>query len=450
MNGSAPVRIEKMVYGGAGMARVEGRSIYIPFTLPEEEIQLVPRSDASDEGRIEFVLEPSAQRVAPGCMHFGVCGGCQYQHASYEEQLRIKETILRTMLERNGVPVPEDLRTHSAEPWGYRNRIRLRLDHFEGRWRVGYAMRGSRVFMEARECPIAASLLWRAAQALIASPQLVPTQSREVELFCDANEQTVHLSLSLHAAMEEMGRESPKQFRQLCDAIRASVPELSGAGLFVRPVVANAKTSKRAAPSEQVEEIEVAAWGEPKLLYEVDALGRKYTHAIARGGFFQVNRYLVGELVELALGERRGKLAWDLFAGAGLFTQALVDRFQQVIAVEVAERAFGSLREFVAHSGHQAVRETCVDFLRKQVASATLRRPDLIVVDPPRAGLGEEPCGLLAKVGAREIVYVSCDPETLSRDLRKLLNSGYRLAELHLVDLFPQTYHMETVTVLQR
>ncbi|ADV81355.1 23S rRNA (uracil(1939)-C(5))-methyltransferase RlmD [Terriglobus saanensis] len=450
MNGSARVRIEKMVYGGAGLARVEGRSVYIPFTLPEEEILLAPRSETSEEGRIQSVLEPSAQRVAPGCMHFGVCGGCQYQQASYEEQLRIKETILRTMLERNGVPVPEKLQTHSAEPWGYRNRIRLRLDSFEGRWRVGYVMRGSRVFMEARECPIAAPLLWRAAQAFVASSQLVPAQSREVEFFCDASEQTVQLSLSLNAAMEEMERESPKQFRKLCDAIRVSVPELSGAGLFVRPVTASTKTSKRGVPAEQAEEIEIVAWGEPKLLYKVDALGRKYTHAIARGGFFQVNRYLVQELVELALGERQGGLAWDLFAGAGLFTQALVDRFQQVIAVEVAERAFGSLRDFVAHSSHQAVRETCVGFLRKRVASTAMRKPDLIVVDPPRAGLGEELCGLIAKVEAKEIVYVSCDPETLSRDLRKLLNSGYRLAELHLVDLFPQTYHMETVTVLQR
>jgi 23S rRNA (uracil1939-C5)-methyltransferase len=449
MNGSATVRIEKMVYGGAGFARVEGRSVYVPFTLPEEEILLAPRPETSDEGRIESVLEPSPQRVAPGCMHFGVCGGCQYQHATYAEQLTIKETILRTMLERNGVPVPEKLPTHSAQPWGYRNRIRLRLEASGGTWRVGYAMRGSRVFMEARECPIAAPLLWRAAQALVASSQFVPIQSREVEFFCNANEQTVQLSLSLNAAVEEMERESPKQFRKLCDAIRTSVPELRGAGLFVRPATLG-KTPKRGAPPEHTEEIEVAAWGEPKLLYEVEALERRYTHAIARGGFFQVNRFLVGRLVDLALRGRHGDIAWDLFAGAGLFTQALVDRFQQVIAVEVAERAFGSLRDFVAHSGHQAVRETCVDFLRKQVASVAMRKPDLIVVDPPRAGLGEELCGLLATVAASEIVYVSCDPETLSRDLRKLLNSGYRLAELHLVDLFPQTYHMETVTVLQR
>ena len=185
-------------------------------------------------------------------------------------------------------------------------------------------------------------------------------------------------------------------------------------------------------------------WGVAGLGYE--AAGRRYW--VSRGGFFQVNRFLIEELVRVVTAGRKGALVWDLYAGVGLFSQALAEGFEQVVAVEGGETAARDLAGGLKKLGGRAVWATTVDFLRDAVVQR--ERPELVVMDPPRAGVGAEVCALLARVAAKEMVYVSCDPVTLSRDLRMMVDSGYRISELHLVDLFPQTFHMETVVVLRR
>jgi 23S rRNA (uracil1939-C5)-methyltransferase len=172
------------------------------------------------------------------------------------------------------------------------------------------------------------------------------------------------------------------------------------------------------------------------------------SHWVSRGAFFQVNRHLVSTLSKLAIANRAGLLAWDLYAGVGLFSRALADSFEQVVAVEAAEPAAASLAAAFKGKAHRAIPATTLEFLQAVVVQRD--RPDLIVMDPPRAGVGPEVCALLGRIRAPEIVYVSCDPVTLARDLRQLIDSGYKLSALHLVDMFPQTFHMETVAVLQR
>ena len=154
-----------------------------------------------------------------------------------------------------------------------------------------------------------------------------------------------------------------------------------------------------------------------------------------------MNRFMVETLVGLVSGSRQGTLAWDLYAGVGLFSQALAERFTDVVAVEVGD----SLKSFKGR-GKWGLEGTTVEFLR--VAVVQRERPDLVVVDPPRAGLGSEVCALLSGVKAKEMVYVSCDPETLARDVAELVKAGYRVAAVHMVDLFPQTFHLESVVVL--
>jgi 23S rRNA (uracil1939-C5)-methyltransferase len=161
-----------------------------------------------------------------------------------------------------------------------------------------------------------------------------------------------------------------------------------------------------------------------------------------------VNRYVVAELLRLAVGERKGTIAWDLYAGVGLFSRALAATFDQVVAVEAGQPAATDLAAALKGKKHRAVAMTTVEFL--QVAVVQRERPDLIVMDPPRAGVGTEVCALLARVRCPEIVCVSCDPVTLARDLKQLTGDGYKLVELNLVDMFPQTFHMETVAVLRR
>jgi 23S rRNA (uracil1939-C5)-methyltransferase len=170
---------------------------------------------------------------------------------------------------------------------------------------------------------------------------------------------------------------------------------------------------------------------------------------ITRGGFFQVNRFLVERLVALVTDGRSGGLAWDLFAGVGLFSRVLARRFERVTAVEANSVASADNRAALAKLGvgHSAVAETTAEFLRRAVVER--ERPELVVLDPPRAGAGLEACALLERLGPGAMVYVSCDPATLARDLAAL-RTGYAVRALHLVDLFPQTAHLETVAVLER
>ena len=162
---------------------------------------------------------------------------------------------------------------------------------------------------------------------------------------------------------------------------------------------------------------------------------------------FQVNRWLIDDLAEKVAAHRHGGLAWDLFAGVGLFAKRLAENFERVVAVESAPTASEALKHNLKGNAADCVMAETAAFLRAQSNAA---RPDLIVVDPPRAGLGAETTSLLAEVGAPAIVYVSCDPATLARDLRALLSSGYAIGSVTLADLFPQTFHLESVVELHR
>jgi 23S rRNA (uracil1939-C5)-methyltransferase len=167
---------------------------------------------------------------------------------------------------------------------------------------------------------------------------------------------------------------------------------------------------------------------------------------VSGGSFFQVNRFLVDELVGIVTGGRSGEVALDLYAGVGLFTVALAPTFRHIVAVESSQGSASDLK-YNSPRNAKAVRSTVDEYLKDRGAKL---RPDLIVVDPPRAGLGGPVASALAKLGAPRLTYVSCDPATLARDLVPLTTGGYRLEQVHLVDLFPQTYHIETVVELVR
>lgn len=425
------LQIEKAVYGGSGLAHQTegegaGRAVFVPFTLPGEivEANLTDKTDAV----LVQVLEPSINRVLPSCAHFGECGGCQYQHAEYAAQMTMKAGILRETLERAGLNALPEAELHSATPWGYRNRTQLRVSLADGATRVGYNRRGTNEFLPIGECPILAPLLWRTAKALV---QLAAENSAagrwmrgavEVELFTDSAQEKLQMTAFL--------QKDQSGFDGFCDRLRELVPELVGAGASL---VSTQRRSQKARP--------IGSWGAEGLSYSVT----KENYWVSRGGFFQVNRFLLDELVEIVTADRKGSLAWDLYAGVGLFSRALAGKFEQVVAVEAAA---GDLVKSFKGSGKRAVAATTVEFLRGAVVQR--ERPDLVVMDPPRAGVGTEVCALLARVSAPMMVYVSCDPVTLARDLKMFVEAGYNVLELHMVDLFPQTFHLETVVVLRR
>ena len=436
------LRIERVVYGGFGLARTSSAgpdsqvsASLVPFTLPGELVEAIPVG-AKNELKLQGVLEPSTERVQPGCPHFGICGGCQMQMASYPEQLRIKEEGLRESLNRAGVMDLPNIAKHTAEPWHYRNRIRLHITRQEDRILFGYRERASDSILPITTCSIAAPLLWHAAEVMAnAAPHDVNLRrwlefSAEVELFCNVDMSRLQITL-LYAASKSLPPTS--HFQEAFARLQRDIPELAGAGaLQIHPKTGQVKK-------------ELANWGTPGLEYDVS--GERYW--VARGGFFQVNRFLLPEMVELVCGDQRGGIAWDLFAGVGLFARVLARSFVQVTAVEANPAAARELAASMRRVGaqHRSVGATIVNYLREAVLQR--ERPDLILLDPPRAGAGPEVCQLLARIGPERIVYVSCDPVTLGRDLA-VLQSNYKIEALHLVDLFPQTYHQEAVVKLCR
>ena len=417
------VQIEKPVYGGASLARIEGKAVFVPLALPGEQahIRVVEEKRGHATAEVEEIVSPAAERVAPRCRHFATCGGCSYQHANYEAQLGFKKAILRETLERAGVSLPVEVEVVSGEPWGYRNRIRLA---FDAQGNIGYRGRRSHAVVSIEECPIAAPILIEVGAALgnalrSTAPGLRP---HELSLFCNSDQSAVLASIFVTRPVKV-------RFEDLAQAWHGHVPALVGA-----EIVAEGHEGRQPRT--------IAHWGAEYMAYR--AAG--FDYRVDQGSFFQVNRRLVDSLAERVAGAHRGKLVWDLYAGVGLFARRLSASFERVIAVESASASIAALRDNLKDRHAEAVRAETLSFLRQQGGE----RPDLVLVDPPRTGLGADTTAQLARIGAPAIVYVSCDPATLARDLRALTPSSYVIESIALVDLFPQTFHLETVVELRR
>jgi 23S rRNA (uracil1939-C5)-methyltransferase len=423
------VEIEKPIYGGAFLARAEGKAVFVPLTLPGEQarVRITQNKRGYDTADPDEIIRAAPERVVPACPYFGACGGCHYQHANYESQLAFKQTILRETLERGGVQAPEEISVLSAEPWHYRNRIRVAFDA-EGN--PGYHARRSNNVVPISECPIAAPLLIESALTFAeiarqVAPFLRPT---EIALFCNADETALLISIFTESAKKI-------HFEELAQALHERIPKLGGAELAIE--------GRAGQPPRTV-----AQWGATSLTYR--AAGCDYR--VDQGAFFQVNRWLVDVLAERVTASHSGALAWDLFAGVGLFARQLTQSFARVVAVEYSPSATQALAANLKGTSSTPVRASTLDFLRRnrKPEQPDAARPDLIVLDPPRTGLGEETCALLAEIAAPAVVCVSCDPATLARDLRALIASGYAIHSITLADLFPQTFHLEAVVQLRR
>jgi len=422
------LQIERAIYGGAGLARVEGKAAFVPYALPGEvvEARIVEDRGGYAQAELEKVLEPSAFRSDPPCPYFGRCGGCHYQHAAYEEQLRMKASILRESLERAHVAGIPEIVPVFAEPFAYRNRIRLHLQRAP--FALCYKQRGSHASLPVDVCPIAAPLPAKALDLFRAYGEAweLPQWVDEVEFFANGNASGLLISLWT----QRDARSSASRLPALLAAVQGRLDMPVGIGAF---------SSERGKQQGRL----IAQAGEGHLTYSVVS----QSYCVSVGSFFQVNQLLLDRLIALVVDGAAGATAWDLYAGVGLFACQLAKGFSQVIAVESSPSSFADLRENLKGARHKAVAASTLDFLRraeKQSESA----PDLVVVDPPRAGLGKEVTTLLGKIRPGHITYVSCDPATLSRDLFALVESGYHLRNIHMVDLFPQTFHLESVTTL--
>jgi 23S rRNA (uracil1939-C5)-methyltransferase len=387
------LEVEKLVYGGDGLIRHEGQVVLTPFTIGGErvdvEIEKVKQGVA--RGKLGTVTVASDQRVAPDCEYFGRCGGCHYQHISYQGQLAAKTAILQETLSRVGKlkDLPQ-IETISGKPWGYRNRAQFHVMN----GKLGYLERGSHKLCAIESCPISSPMINRAIASLnrMLKDRRWPKFVKSLEVF--TNEEQVQVNIM------EYDQPVAKRFFDWCEE---EIP-----GLVTGPL----------------------------------EYGR---FRVSHGSFFQSNRFLAERMAEYSLEGASGKSAIDLYAGVGLFTLPLAEKFETVMAVETGTGAIRDL-EFNAQRAGLKI-DTSVgnvdEYLARREESA-----DFVLADPPRTGLGKAVTHRLSELKPERVVLVSCDPATLARDLAAL--EDYKLESLALVDLFPQTFHIETVAKLIR
>jgi len=422
------VHIEKLVYGGEGLAHHEGHTVFAPFVLPDEDVSIEPVETRKKfiRGRVAQIKTPSIDRAVAPCPYFGVCGGCDYQHIPYELQLRYKAEILRETLSRLGrVQWDGSIVQHASPPFGYRNRVQWKIARDEGGSpEIGYFQAGSQKLCAIRQCPIASPRLNEALGAIVNLLQsgTLPAELREIEAFADHDDDRLLLNLALDTANGPLA--------EIAALFRSALPSVS-----------------TLIHDRRADRFELSGPGH--ISYRVG----NYNYRIGHLSFFQVNRFLLDELVRTVVGEARGRLALDLFAGVGLFSVPLANRFERLIAVESNVAAVRDLEANLQASGAVSPnwRHTTVEAFLEQWHE----RPDLVVLDPPRTGVAARALSRLMKIAPQEIVYLSCDPATLARDLAILAGDAqnpraYRITELHLVDIFPQTYHIEALVRLSR
>ncbi|MGA2905157.1 MAG: 23S rRNA (uracil(1939)-C(5))-methyltransferase RlmD [Candidatus Korobacteraceae bacterium] len=438
------LQIEKLVYGGDGLARLpadehgRGKTAFVPFVLPGEEVEasIVERRSGFVRAALDRVLVPSPERVEPSCPYFARCGGCHYQHIDYSAQLRHKAEILRETLRRTAkLDLQQDIILHASQPWGYRNRTRMHVHH-QPRFALGYFRHNSHALLPVESCPISSPLINQAIAAVwtLGRENSIPESLHGLQFFANHDDTQI-----LMEAYVRPGSDA-QELQPFAAKLHTSMPQVTGMVVFATSSAED--ESRLHAPLTSVHSEKSQTIGEHFLMYHT--VGADYR--VSAGSFFQTNRFLIDKLAEIVVANRTGRAALELYAGAGLFTQRLARNFDQVLAVESSLHSFADLRHNVSHNV-RCIRAATETFLEERAAKLA---PDLVVLDPPRAGLGEKATAALCRTSASHVTYVSCDPATLARDLRVLLESGYRVEQAHLVDLFPQTYHMETVLHLTR
>lgn len=394
------VRIEKLVYGGDGLARIDGQVALVPYVHAGDlvTVQLSRVNAGLLRGKLPEVVEFAPGRVKPKCEYFGPgkCGGCHYQHLDYSVQVLEKRAILAETFQRQGgFQYEGEIKTLTGDPWYYRNRIQL---HFEN-GTVGYRRAASHDIYPIAHCEISSPVLNEVIRTLqrACKQDAWPKFLRSLEVF--TNESEVQLNVT------ESNRPVSKRFFEWCKTLLPNVAE--------GPIT-------------------YQAGGVP--------------FRLSGGSFFQVNRFLVEPLIDEVIGLETGDTAIDLYSGAGLFSIPLAKRFNSVTSVERGGSAYRDLEFNTNEAGTRirAHKNSAEEFLRHLQTA-----PDLLIADPPRAGLGKDATAELIRVRPSKMVIVSCDPTTLARDLRALL-PHYELTSLTMVDLFPQTYHIESVAKLQK
>jgi len=380
------LEIERILPGGVGLAHADNKTFFVTLAAPGDRVRV--RVDRT-QGTISFasiveVLSPSPERIEPPCPYFGRCGGCDFQQLNYEAQLKAKSEIIKDCLHRITKLEQIPEIKVTPSPQEWRYRGRATWQIDREKRSIGYYERGSRTVCDVAE----GAVLTPELQAVLEQIRAVDWSNVPADL--------KHLEVT--------AREGSSSFS---------------------PEFANYRTET------------------------IDRQVGDDTYAYNAAAFFQANEFLLSPLVAAAMGDTSGKLAVDLYSGVGLFTIALARRFTQVIAVESSTKAIrfarANLRNAELHNA-KVLGITSTEWFRDNPSKPG--SVDFLLLDPPRVGAESTVIKGILSMQPRRICYVSCDPATLARDLKKLLAGGYELSSIEAFDMFPQTHHVETVVHL--
>lgn len=403
------VELLRPTFGGSSMGRLpDGRAVFVPYGLPGElvRVALVEQKRGFARARLVEVLRPAPERLQPRCRHFGVCGGCHYQHLSYAHQLQVKAEVLREQLERIGglSDPPLEAIQPSPQEWHYRNTVQFHLD---AQGRLGYEESGSNRVVAIEEC-------------YLPQPPLDELW-RQLEFEAGLGIERIGLRVGADEEVLLTLEGQPLELPALEVDLPISAVHLSPAGSIVLA-------------------------GEDWLPMEVN--GRLFR--VSAGSFFQVNTAQAGAMVRYLqeiLPLDKDTTLLDVYCGVGLFSAFLAERVGRCVGVEVSPSACDDY----------AVNLDSFDNVSLYIGAAEEVLPGLqlsgkvaAVLDPPRAGVDRRALDALVALQPEWIAYVSCDPATLARDLKRLVAQGYRLERIKPFDLFPQTYHIESISLLRR
>ena len=418
------LELTTITHGGAALGRHEGRAIFVPYTLPGEtaRVEITEDKERYAFARLIEVLAPSPDRVTPPCPYFGLaasggagCGGCQWQHIDYQAQLRFKAEIVADQLARIGKIAEPPVRPTIPDPegWAYRNHAQF---HPAKGGALGFQAAASNRTIAIDECPILHPLLADLYANL------------DLDRSTEGSQQGLEnlLRLSLRAGLETGDRMLIFEMNDdLPPSLEIDLP-VSCVLLLSDGVHANLIGSNH--------------------ITEVVA-DRAYR--ISAPSFFQVNTPQAGQLVQLVteyLDPQGNETVVDAYCGVGLFTAHLAEHAGLVIGIESSPAAIDDLLENTAEFDNVDVIEGPVEAVLPDLDMSI----DAAVVDPPRAGLDRFALDTLIACRPARLVYVSCDPATLARDAKRLTAAGYRLVKVQPVDMFPQTYHVESVALFTR
>ncbi len=402
------VKLEKLIYGGDALGRLsDGRAVFVPFALPGETVRIRSVDEKRDRVRAELVevLEPSPERISPRCRHFGICGGCHYQHLPYKTQVSVKMEILRDQLSRIGkIENPPVMQiVPSSTGWNYRNHVQFHLTR-DGK--LGYVDAHRRSIFPISECHLPEPQLNDLWPALEFDPGL---GLERVSLRLGMDEETM---LVLESGSPE-------------------APELElEANLSVVHLTDN--------------DVVVMAGDDHLSMIVRDRLFR-----VSAASFFQINNEMAGKMVAHLLTQFPASpetTLLDVYCGVGLFSAFFARRVGQVIGIESSPSACEDFMVNLDEFDNVEIYEASAE----EVLPALQVKPEGAIVDPPRAGLEKRALDALLALDPLRIAYVSCDPSTLARDAGRLIAGGHRLVQVTPFDLFPQTASIESISIFER